>query len=257
MRFLLSIHDVWPGTFPLVEGHLRRLRSLGARRVALLVVPEYHGRASLDAAPEFLAWLREKAASGSELLLHGFRHLAAERLPGADRDGGGRRGLWGRWVNRALVGGEAEFCGLPAGEAAGLLDRGAAALLDAGFTALGFAAPTWHGSPPLSALAARGFVLRESRFFLRHLPTGASRFAPPLAWSNPGPGARLAGGRAWLEGALRLPLVKVSLHPGDLESDAAVAAVERVLAAGRESAYGEIFPAFAGAEAGKAAATRP
>lgn len=252
MRYLLSIHDVWPGNFPLVEAHLRRLRALGARRVALLVVPEYHGRLSLGASPEFLAWLREKAGSGAEILLHGFRHLAAERLPGAAHDGGRRRGPWGRWVNGALVGGEAEFCGLPAGEAEGLLERGAVAMREAGFTALGFVAPTWHGSPPLSALSARGFVLRESRFFLRHLPTGRSRFAPPLAWSGPGRGARLAGGRAWLETALRLPLIKVALHPGDLESDAALAAVERVIARGTESAYGEIFPAV-GREA---AATR-
>jgi hypothetical protein len=252
MRFLLSIHDVWPGNFPRVQAHLRRLRSLGARRVALLVVPEYHGRGNLGAAPEFVAWLKEKAGSGSEILLHGCRHLAAERLPGASRDGGGRRGLWGRWVNAALVDGEAEFCGLPAGEAAGLLDRGADVLRSAGFAALGFVAPTWHGSPPIAALSAQGFVLRESRFFLRHLPTGAARFAPPLAWIRPGPGARLAGGRAWLEAALRLPLIKVALHPGDLESDAAAAAVERVLAAGSESAYGEIFPA-----AREVAATRP
>ena len=26
MRYLLSIHDVWPGNFPLVESHVRRLR---------------------------------------------------------------------------------------------------------------------------------------------------------------------------------------------------------------------------------------
>lgn len=246
MRYLLSIHDVWPGNFPLVESHLRRLRSLGAGRVALLVVPEYHGREPIGDAPEFLAWLREKAGSGTEILLHGFRHLAAERLPGASRGGeGAGRGRWGRWVNRALVDGEAEFCGLPEAESASLLRRASGALRAAGFPAIGFVAPTWHGSPPSAALAEQGFVLRESRFFLQHLPTGISRFAPPLAWVSPGRGARLAGGRAWLEAALRLPLIKVALHPGDLESDAALAAVDRVLAQGKECAYREVFPAGA------------
>lgn len=240
MRFLLSIHDVRPGNFALVEGHLRRLRALGARRPALLVVPEYHGREPMGAHPEFLAWLREKAGAGAEILLHGFRHLAAERLPGPGDDRARTR--WGRWVNAALVGGEAEFCGLPAPAADELLARGASAFRAAGFPAWGFVAPTWHGSPPRAALAAHGFVLRESRCFLTHLPTGRSRFAPPLAWDRPGPGARLVGGPAWLAAALRLPLIKVALHPGDLESANAASAVARVIARGRECAYAEVFP---------------
>lgn len=238
MRFLLSIHDVWPGNFPLVEGHLQRLQALGAGRAALLVVPEYHGRQSLGAAPEFIAWLREKAAAGSEILLHGCHHLMSERLPGATAAGG--RSAWGRFVNRR-VHDEAEFCGLPAAEREALLERGLGVLAAAGFPPGGFVAPTWHGGPPVTALAARGIVLRETRFYLHHLPSGRKRFVPPLAFDAPGRHAGLVGGRPWLAACLRLPLIKVALHPGDFESQAAVRTVEQVIAQGRGTAYGEIF----------------
>lgn len=239
-RFLLSIHDVWPGNFPLVDGHCRILRSLGATRIALLLVPAYHGRQAMEAAPEFLAWLREQAASGCEIFLHGYHHLMLERLAAGPT--GFRRSAWGRWVNRNLVGGEAEFCGLPARERARLLGLGAEAMARSGIAAAGFVAPTWHGAPDRDDLISRGMVLWESRFLLRHLPSGSGRFVPPLAWDAPGRHARLTGGRPWLEALLRLPLFKAAIHPGDLESASALKVLERVFSHRRDMAYAEVFP---------------
>jgi predicted deacetylase len=238
-RFLLSIHDVWPGNFPLVEDNIRVLQGLGARRIALLVVPAYHGRHAVDAAPEFLAWLREKEAAGSEILLHGYHHLMGEKVSGSAATL--RRSAWGRWVNRYLVGGEAEFCGLPAGERVRLLELGMALMAKAGFPARAFVAPTWHGAPPKPALKAGGVVLWEDRFRLHHLPTGVTRFAPPLAWDAPNRNARLMGGRPWLAALLRLPLFKVALHPGDFESPEARAQVGEVYTRARETGYADVF----------------
>lgn len=238
-RFLLSIHDVWPGNFQLVEDHIRALHGFGARRIALLVVPAYHGRQAMGAAPEFLAWLREKHSDGSEIFLHGYHHLMEERLIGNAEDS--KRSAWGRWVNRNLVAGEAEFCGLPAGERDRLLDLGLAAMSKAGIPADGFVAPTWHGAPPKPSLKSRGVVLWEGRFRLHHLPSGESRFAPPLAWDAPTSAARLLGGRPWLASLLRLPLFKVALHPGDLASAEALATVGEVYSRAREIAYAEVF----------------
>src|SRR6187549_3804509 len=110
MRFLLSIHDVWPGNADLVSDYLARLRSLGARKAALLVVPAYHGRTGMEEDPGFLAWLRRENAEGTELFLHGYRHKMSE-LMSEPADGRGpdsrrpeiRRSAWGRFVNRKLV----------------------------------------------------------------------------------------------------------------------------------------------------------
>ena len=240
MRFLLSIHDVWPGNMRVVEDHLRILKGLGTSRVALLVVPLYHGKSPVDRETEFQAWLRAKQSEGSEILLHGYRHLVSERVPGA---GAVRRSRWGRWVNRRLVAGEAEFSGLREAEREALLAAGARTLSRAGFPARGFVAPTWHGAPSSRALAGSGIQLWESRFFLHHLPSGRRRFVPPLAWSPANREARLQGGEPWLRALLRLPLIKVALHPGDLDSPSVVPVLAKVAAAGREIDYASVFPA--------------
>jgi predicted deacetylase len=241
MRFLLSIHDVWPGNLEVVEAHWRRLLALGAGPAALLVVPEYHGRRSIGDEPDFLAWLREKAAEGSDILLHGFRHLAQERLEGAS--GPVRRAAWGRWINRGLVGGEAEFCGLDDKAKRDLVRRGSECFRRAGLPLLGFVAPTWHGTPSAALLGGEGFRIRETRLAVQDLAGGKTRFAPPLAWMAR-PGTRevfLPGGRSALAALLRLPLVKVAIHPGDLESAEVVRAVERVAASGTPVAYASLF----------------
>ncbi|HKP96832.1 MAG TPA: DUF2334 domain-containing protein [Fibrobacteria bacterium] len=241
MRFLLSIHDVWPGNFPLVAGYLARLRSLGAARIALLVVPAYHGRAPMDGNAEFLAWLREESRAGTELLLHGYHHRTIEKVEGTAYRG--RRNAYGRWVNRRLVAQEAEFCGLPAEDRERLLDLGLASWRRAALPLAGFVAPTWHGSPPRGSLLGRGLDLWETRFRVHSLARGRSRFAPPLAWSlSKGTGVpELSGGRAWLQTLIKLPVMKVAIHPGDLVGDAAVRVLETVLAAGTNSTYAGLF----------------
>lgn len=241
MRFLLSIHDVWPGNFPLVAGYLARLRSLGAQRIALLVVPAFHGQPPMDGSQEFTAWLKEESASGTELFLHGYHHWMIELAEGAAYRG--RRSPYGRWVNRNLVAQEAEFSGLPSVEAERLLDLGLASWARAGLPLAGFVAPTWHGSPPRAALRGRGLGLWETRFRVHRLADGKSRFVPPLAWdlSKGNRGPELFGGGAWLRALIRLPTLKVAIHPGDLEGRGTVKVIETVFASGTNISYGGLF----------------
>jgi hypothetical protein len=243
MRFLLSIHDVWPGNFPLVAGYADRLRTLGAGHLALLVVPAYHGQPEMDGHSEFVGWLREESARGTELFLHGYRHWMAELAEGPAYRG--RRTAWGRWVNGSLVDKEAEFCGLERPERERLLDLGLASFIRADLPLAGFVAPTWHGAPPTARMRARGIPLWESRFAVRRLSDGAGRLVPPLAWSpdaaNGGP--RLLGGSAWLGAMLSLPCIKVALHPGDLEGKDSLPVLERVIARGTNIRYADLFPA--------------
>ena len=246
MRFLLAIHDVWPGNFPLVKGYLARLRCLGARHVALLVVPAFHGAPPMDGHPEFLAWLRAEAGAGSELFLHGYRHLMGELVAGPGRPDAGlpaRRSAWGRFVNRRLVAREAEFSGLPRSEKARLLWEGLEVWRRTGLPLAGFVAPTWHGAPAREELRQAGIALWETRFRLVHLPTARARIAPPLAWGRSGPAGepRLLGGEAWLTALLRMPWLKVALHPGDFDGGGAERVLAKVFAAGSNVGYAEAF----------------
>jgi predicted deacetylase len=239
MRYLLSIHDVWPGNVPVVEDHWQKLRSLGMGPAALLVVPEYHGKTSIAQAKDFLSWLAEKRAAGSEILLHGFRHLMAERVDGARLSS--RRSAWGRWVNSRWVGSEAEFLGLARPDREALFEAGARSFAQAGLPFLGFVAPTWHGAPPRAALLARGFRLWETRFRLHSLAERRSRWVPALAWDPSPSGPALFGGEAWLKIVARLPLIKVAIHPGDLDGKHVAGQLEKVAAMGRPRAYTQAF----------------
>ena len=245
MRFLLALHDVWPGNFPLAADYVARLRSLGARRIALLVVPAYHGDAPMHGNAEFLAWLRKESGRGTELFLHGYHHRMAEHVAGGTAAGGAfgaRRNAWGRFINR-FVAGEAEFAGLARAGQAGILSEALAVWRRTGLPLAGFVAPTWHGAPAASGLRSQGVPLWETRFRLHHLSTFRSRFVPPLAWGrsrNSGE-PRLLGGEPWLATILRAPLLKVALHPGDLEGSGTESQLSRVFAAGENLAYGEVF----------------
>jgi predicted deacetylase len=187
----------------------------------------------MDANAELIAWLREESARGTELFLHGHRHLMGE---------GARRNAWGRFVNRHLVEREAEFCGLPRVERARLLGAGMEVWRRTGLPLSGFVAPTWHGAPAREDLRAAGIALWETRFGLVHLPTGSRAFVPPLAWGRSRAGElTLTGGKAWLAAMLRMPLLKVALHPGDFESGGAEGVVAPLFSAGGNVGYAEVF----------------
>ncbi len=240
MRFLLSIHDVWPGNYPLIADYLRRLRSLGAVKVALLVVPRFHDQKPIEDQANFLEWLREERVTGSEILLHGYRHWMPEQAEGKAFKG--HRTTWGRWVNRRLVGQEAEFCGLSLPERIHLLDQGVVAFKKCDLPCLGFVAPTWFGAPPVSALLDHGFQILETRFRIHHFETNRSVFVPPLAWdlslSNE---PKLIGGALWLEALLRLPWIKVAIHPGDFAASSTPFILEKIFKQGLSSAYQDLF----------------
>lgn len=240
MRFLLSIHDVWPGNFPLVADYLQRLRSLGNVQTALLVVPNYHGQSPMDQNEEFLAWLRGESTLGTEIFLHGYRHWMPELAEGGDFKG--QRSAWGRWMNKHWVQQEAEFCGLSDREKNRLLKMGLAAFQQTDIPCAGFVAPTWHGRPGRSVLRAQEINILETRFFINHLETRQQRFAPPLAWGLAERGqAKLIGGAWWLHLLLKQPLIKVAIHPGDMDVTETLRILEKVFATGKSSSYRELF----------------
>jgi predicted deacetylase len=242
----VSIHDVSPAWEAEVEAALRLTARYGVRP-ALLVVPDFHGAWPLDAHPRFAERLRELAASGHEILLHGYYHQARAEAPAA---GEGRpRGLGRLFAQRIVSAGEAEFSDVSRAEAGERLDRGLAALSRAGLTTTGFVPPAW--SMPgwvLELLRARGLDYTEDHLFIhdpvagRRAPSVVLNFAsrtPARLWSS------VAFARLARAGRAVMP-ARIALHPADLRIPFLVRETEALLRWGQGD-YVETTAALRGA----------
>ncbi|HYF39770.1 MAG TPA: DUF2334 domain-containing protein, partial [Gemmatimonadales bacterium] len=129
---LVSIHDVTPA-FASRVFQLWDLCSSHGVTPALLVVPNWHGAWPLEQHPEFLDWLRTRAACDAEVVLHGERHDEA----GLTRSLGDS---WRAWGNTA---GEGEFLTLDASAARQRLGRALEQLRSLGLDPTGFVPPAW------------------------------------------------------------------------------------------------------------------
>jgi hypothetical protein len=226
----VSIHDVSPAFAPEVEAALAFCAAFGARP-ALLVVPDYHGRAPLSAAPAFAARLRELQGRGHEIFLHGYYHQAgvAEAREGGARPSRARR----LFAQRVVSAGEAELADVGEHEAARRLDEGARVLREAGLRIDGFVPPAWSMAPwALPLLAERGYRYTEDHFHVydpvakRALPSLVLNFAsrtPARMWSS------IAWCRVALPGRAFFP-ARVAIHPGDVRVPRMRDEIRRLLA---------------------------
>jgi predicted deacetylase len=206
---LVSIHDVTPALAP---GVVRLWQLCTERRVtpALLVVPDWHGAWALDRHPEFVEWLRARAADGAEIVLHGERHDEA----GLPRRVGDSLRAWGRTA------GEGEFLTLDSVAAGERIARGLASLQRLGLRPVGFVPPAWLAREEgHRAVGAAGLGFSEDQRTVRFFPSGQKVRSPVVRWS-----AR-SSARAWGSAAVararwmlqrRQPLLRVALHPQDL-----------------------------------------
>jgi predicted deacetylase len=216
VSLLVSIHDVTPALAPAVE----RLWALCAeRRVvpALLVVPNWHGEWDLARHPDFVRWLRERAAAGAEIVLHGERHDET----GLSRTPGDRLRAWGRTAR------EGEFLGLDRTAARERIERGAALLRMLGLHPVGFIPPAWLAREEgHAAVADAGLGFSEDETGIRFFPGGRRVRSPAVRWSARG-GLRpwgsvvVARGRWRLQRRMSYP--RLAFHPQDLAHPAVAA----------------------------------
>ena len=239
-RALYSLHDVTPAKEDLVFTALAHLRALGVTRLALLVVPDFHGHADLRRYPAFCDRLQRALLPGDEILLHGYYHLADARPQSAAR----------KLAAAALTAGEGEFHDLSQEVARQRIADGLAVLRDAlGVAPTGFVAPAWlQNAAVRSAVADAGLGFCEDQ--LRIWPShGAPIVAPALSFASRTP-ARLWGSllAAELTGRVlpRLPVARLAIHPNDYRSphlrQAIARAVTRWQATAVASRYQEVFP---------------
>lgn len=222
MRLLVSIHDVTPALAPECEALWAMSRAQGVTP-ALLVVPDWHGRAPLADAPGFVAWLRARVADGAEIFLHGERHDEVG-LP---------RTLADHWRAVGRTAGEGEFLTLDAEAAHARMARGAALLRDLGLAPIGFIPPAWLSRPGCWE-AARRLDLRvgEDHRHVILVREGEWRPTPNLCWSGRTP-LRAVVSRAVVArqaAALRDgDTARVVFHPADLRHPATTAGTRDVL----------------------------
>ncbi len=231
----VSLHDVTPAWEPEIEAALRLAARFGARP-ALLVVPDHHGAWPLADHPRFCARLRELAAAGHEILLHGYYHQARPEAPrGSDVAEGRPRGLARFFAQRVVSAGEAEFSDVTRAEAAARLDRGLRVLAEAGLEPRGFVPPAW--SMPRwvrELLRERGIAYSEDHLWVHDPVRGRARPSVVLNFASRTPARRwssVAFCRVGRVGRALTP-ARIALHPGDLRVPLLVREAESLLAWG-------------------------
>jgi hypothetical protein len=210
----VSIHDVSPAWSAEVEAALAVCHAAGARP-ALLVVPNFHGRAPLLGDRRFCARLRELQAGGHEIYLHGLLHRSAERYEDAS---GSSRLAW-LFAQRVVSGGEAELSDVAPDEGRSRIEQGEHVLAQAGLRVDGYVAPAWSmPSWLLPLLAERAYRFTEDHLRIYDPAAGRSRASVVLNWASRSP-ARLLSTLAWCRAAKHaraLVPARIAIHPGDM-----------------------------------------
>jgi predicted deacetylase len=215
----VSIHDVSPAWEGEVETALEISHAHGVKP-ALLVVPDFHGRAPLLEHPTYCERLRELEKSGHEIYLHGFYHRARpweERHAARDRGGISRATYLYR--QKIVSGGEAEFSDVTEMEAKTRLDEGERVLREAGLTIKGFVAPAWSMPAWVHALLAeRGYAFTEDHVRVYNPAAKQSRASLVLNFASRTPG-RLFSSVLYCRAARpvrRILPARIAIHPADM-----------------------------------------
>lgn len=243
-RLIVSFHDLHPGTRETCARFLAELRELGVPRATLLVVPRWHGTPPCAEDRAFAAWLRERAAEGHEICLHGFFHRA-EAVTGSAVQ---------RAMGRHYTAGEGEFYQIDETTAAARLREGGAMLARGiGVPVWGFTAPAWLLSDGgRAALRAAGFHYSTAWGRVELLQAGTSLAAPTLVWSVRAAWRRVCSRgwvRLWGAWQRRASVLRIAVHPVDFAHPAIAASVRAAIARHRgdrePACYRDLLPAGA------------
>jgi uncharacterized protein len=205
----VAVHDVEPATFERCALIRDWLDDHGIERVTLLVIPAPDLHPFNDRRPEMAEWLTECAARGDAIAQHGFQHR--------------RSAAASRRANPA-----AEFVGLDAEETRRAVDAGKRVLRLAGVQPRGFVAPAYAYTDALREILAGSFDWWASLVRI-HAPAHSTT-APALTLGTSSAVKRLTS--PWLVRAGALAsgnLLRLDLHPADLDHPRHIGAVEGVL----------------------------
>jgi predicted deacetylase len=238
---IVSLHDAHPGSHHHIAEQVAFLADYGITRSSILVVPEFHHRGSVLRDGVFCDAVSGWQAQGHEIVLHGYFHDRRESPP---------EKLATLFWTRLYTNREAEFLDLPRESARQRLEKGRALFESLGWRSTGFVAPAWLMADGLTNLLAEmGFNYTTRVGEIIPLLPGVNRLksSQSLCYSTRAGWRRFASG-VWnkiLYGRLReTDLVRLSLHPPDLEFPLMRRQIDQILRASlkrgfQPTTYGE------------------
>jgi len=225
---IVSLHDAHPGSHAQIAGQVAFLSGYGITRGSILVVPEFHHGGSLLQDRNFCDAVSGWQGRGHEIVLHGYYHDRRESPP---------ENLATVFWTRLYTNREAEFLDLPLETARLRLERGRALFASLGWRSTGFVAPAWLMAEGLTnLLAGMGFAYTTRVGEIIPLLPRVNRIVPSqsLCYSTRAGWRRFASAlwNKYLYGRLReTDLVRLSLHPRDLEFPLMRRQIDQVLRA--------------------------
>ena len=238
---IVSLHDVHPGSHARIAEQVAFLADYGIKRSSILVVPEFHHGGSLLQDKNFCDTVSGWQEQGHEVVLHGYFHDRRESPP---------EKLSTVFWTRLYTNREAEFLDLPRETARMRIERGRALFDSLGWHATGFVAPAWLMAEGLANLLAEmGFAYTTRLGEIIPLLPGVNRLksSQSLCYSTRAGWRRFASAlwNKYLYGRLRdTDLVRLSLHPRDLEFPLMRRQIDQILRASlkrgfQPTTYGE------------------
>ncbi len=209
---VVSVHDVAPATRAPAERIVDAMTRHGVRVCSLLVVPNYHHRGESMNDDGFVRWLRDLENAGHEIVIHGYYHQRPRRSDETLRE---------KMITRSYTSDEGEFYDLAYDEAHARITRALTEFRKAHLRPRGFIAPAWLLSEEAERAAADAEMEYTTRLTtlrdLRTEQTFASRslvYSVRNSWRR---AASLAWNGAVSRALAAAPLLRLSLHPPDLE----------------------------------------
>jgi predicted deacetylase len=221
----IAVHDVAPATWPRCEVLFEMLRALGTPPTTLLVVPDYHRSGSVEFHLAFVRAIDARTARGDEIALHGYYHIDDGPAPYSALE----------WLQRrVLTSSEGEFAALTECEAEIRIDAGLRMFDRLKWNAAGFVAPAWLLGAGARAALARSRIRYTSTHTHLETPADGRRFAAPVISASARNAWRRWTSRQWLRTAHAMnrntPLLRVALHPADVDDADLLAAWRDLLA---------------------------
>jgi predicted deacetylase len=240
-RIAVALHDVEPATFERCALIRDWLEDHGVDRVTMLVIPARDLHPLAERSPEMVSWLIERERRGDAIAQHGFQHL---RSSSAWRAGAGAGAAY-RALRALGADAQSEFVGLDEQETRRAVDAGRRVLKLAGIEPSGFVAPGYAYTPALRRTLGERFRWWSELLGLRRAGAGGGRHAdgvmssgaardllgPPISLSSAGRVRRAISPALLRAGAaLSREMLRLDLHPGDLDHPRHMLALEWVLA---------------------------
>ncbi len=190
------------------------------------MIPNYHGNWPIEEYPEFCDFIKDYAANGGEVVLHGLTHLA--------EPSDAPKGPSARFSERFLTDNEGEFLLLEYGAARKRIEQGIEKFERAlGCKPKGFIAPAWlEHRETGQALRDLGLEFHESHVHIHRFEADRKFIVPAVTFTGRSPSRALAStlyaelGRYVFSRGFS---IRMALHPADFHYEYLVRSIERLL----------------------------